>query len=509
MHRRSIRRKHSARWQELEKNETGLPGYTDTQLMKLQQKLAGYVLQAGEPGYNDDRMGFMHTYQHFPQLIIHCVCESDVVAAVKFARKRKLHVTTRSGGHSTAGYSVNDQIVIDTSAIAHVLVDVEAKRARVGPGTNFGTLNRMLDSYDLHVPGGGCETVCVAGYMQGGGFGFTSRLFGMNCDLVHSVRVVTAEGKILYANETENSDLYWAVRGGTGNQFGVLVEIEYNLVPLKKLTGFGLRFGMKDEAEIQTVCRVLEDLQKKYTKDGPPKLGLQVLMVYVPTAKKPKAQKPCLLVRGVYDGTKAECQAAIGPLLDHVRNRKTQVEIFKRDRYLKLNEVLLQTANPPGLDLPNVSMNTKPLVDSRIVAENHTSERWREVVDVLLSAPDKTCFVALELYGGAINEMPGDATAFVHRDASLNLFAWAFWTFEAHRDNSVRWLDKFAGIAQAMGNGRRYQNYPRRGDSGYLEQYFGDNLERLVKAKQTFDPHNLFAFEQSIPSVMPPVSKDP
>ncbi len=478
--------------------ETGLPSYTDAALGRLSAEFAGTVTLAGTPGYNDTRMGFMHTYQNFPQIIASCVCESDVVAALRFARASRLKVVARSGGHSTAGYSVNDQMVIDTSGIAHVLIDRQARRVRVGAGTNFRKLNLMLDAASLHLPGGGCETVCVAGYMQGGGYGFTSRLFGMNCDLVDAVTLVLADGRVVRARPGHHEDLYWAVRGGTGNQFGVLVEVEYRLSHLDHLFGFGLRFPLTCSTEIDVACRVLADLQAGYSDDGPPRIGLQALLMNLPTADKPTGQVPGLMIRGLYDGTEAEAKAALGTLLAHVTDAERQVEIWRRGRYLELNEILLQTAHPPGIDMPSVSMNTRPLVDSRIVTTHHGPERWRDIVCHFLQAPDKTSFIALELYGGAINEVRPDATAFVHRDASLDLFAWSFWTFENNRTQAIAWLDEFGRIAGNMGNGHRYQNYPRRGNPDFREQYFGENLDRLVAIKRQYDRHNLFAYEQGL-----------
>jgi FAD/FMN-containing dehydrogenase len=478
--------------------ETGLLLYSDAELADLLDGLAGSVQQPGLPGYNDARMGFMHTAQHFPQLIVNCVCTTDVVAALAFARRTGLKVTARSGGHSTAGYSVNDQIVVDVSGISYVLVDREARRARVGAGTNFRKLNLVLDAVGLHVPGGGCESVCVAGYMQGGGYGFTSRLFGMNCDLVEAVTLVLADGRVVRAHAGENEDLFWAVRGGTGNQFGVLVEIEYRLVELGDLFGFGLRFPLDGAAGRAGASRVLADLQSGYTLTGPERMGMQALLINLPDASSASAQHPNLILRGLYNGSEAEAKAALGPLLEHVHHGGGSVEIWTRGRYCHLNEILLQSVEPPGIDLPSVSMNTKPLVDSRIVADLHGPERWCEVIDHFLASPDRTSFIALELYGGAINARAPDETAFVHRRASLDLFAWAFWTFEANAHRSIAWLDRFAAIAGAMGNGRRYQNYPRRGYPDFRQEYFGENLDRLMAVKRRSDPHNLFAFEEGL-----------
>jgi FAD/FMN-containing dehydrogenase len=480
------------------RTETGLQSYSDAAMAKFSAAFAGSITVAGAPGYNDARMGFMHPYQEFPQLIAFCTCESDVVAALAFARASGLKVVARSGGHSTAGFSVNDQMVVDTSRISHVLIDRPALRARVGAGTNFRKLNLMLDAAGLHVPGGGCETVCVAGYMQGGGYGFTSRLFGMNCDLVEAVTMVLADGSVVRASADRHAELFWAVRGGTGNQFGILTEIEYRLVPLETLFAFGLRFPLSGKAQIATAARVLADIQAHYCADGVPGIGLQAMLMNLPTAEKPAGQIPCLSLRGVCDGTMAQARAALGPILAHVTDEAAQVEIWRSGRYLHVNEILLQTANPPGNDMPAVSMNTKPLVDSRILSIRHGPERWEELIAHFLAAPDKTSFVAMECYGGAINEVAPDAMAFVHRRDSLNLFAWSFWTFDRNAGAASDWLEGFGRIAGAMGNGRRYQNYPRRGNPDFRAAYFGQNLDRLVAVKLACDPKNLFAYEQGL-----------
>ncbi|MGJ8605114.1 MAG: FAD-binding oxidoreductase [Marivita sp.] len=499
---RSHHHGHEARWKTFKEKETGLPSYKSDDLAKLQQKLSGRVQLAGAPGYNDDRMIFMHTYQQYPQVIVYCECDTDVVAALKFARKSKLQVTARSGGHCTAGYSVNDQVVIDTSGLNHVGVDPDTATVRCGPGVTFRKLNRMLEYHKLHLPGGGCETVNVAGYMMGGGYGFTSRLFGMNCDRVIGVRIALADGTIVTANADQNEDLFWAVRGGTGNQFGVLLEVLYTPVPLdRKFFGFGLRWNMRHahQADIDRVCRVLELLQAEYSNTGPPKMGHQALMMYLPDADHPDGQIPCLSLRGLYDGTRQEAQAALGPLLATLEDPKADVEIWTdKHHYTRLNEMLLQTVTPPGLDMPNVSMNTKPLVEGWLINDHHSATRWHDVVDHFLNAPDKTCFVAVEFYGGKIAEPKPTDMAFVHRDPSVDMFSWAFWTFDSHKQASVDWLDGLGEIASGMGSGRRYQNYPRRGTKDFLTAYFGQNLPRLQAIKAKVDPHNMFWFEQSI-----------
>jgi FAD/FMN-containing dehydrogenase len=304
---------------------------------------------------------------------------------------------------------------------------------------------------------------------------------------------------VLRASAEVERDLYWAVRGGTGNQFGVLVEIEYDLHELDTLFGFGLNWRLETAAEVETAARVLATYQAEFTKGASPEaMGLQALVMYLPTAEAPQGQVPQLLIRGVYDGTEAACRAALAPLIAPMADPDRQIEIWEEGRYLHLNEILLLTANPPGLDLPTVSMNTKPLVDGRIVHDLHGPEAWRRVLELFLRSPDKTNFLGIEAYGGAINARAPDFNAYVHRDDSVDLFAWAFWTFDAHERAARDWLAEFGEVAGAMSDGRRYQNYPLRGDHDFRRAYFGANLERLRAIKARVDPDDIFAFEQGI-----------
>ncbi|MEM7422388.1 MAG: FAD-binding oxidoreductase [Pseudomonadota bacterium] len=516
--------------------ETGLPNYTQQDLAAFGTQISGTAVPPGSAGYNDARMVFMHTYQQYPQLIVNCAVYRDVIAALDFAKKHDLKVTSRSGGHSTAGYSSNDQMLIDVSGIDHVLIDPVAKTARVGAGANFRKLNMMLDVYGLHVPGGGCETVCVAGYMMGGGYGFTSRLFGMNCDHVRAVTLVAVEGspaacegglagRIVRASETENPDLYWAVRGGTGNQFGILVEIEYDLRPVDDFWAFGLRWRI--DGNVDRISQIIAAFQEHYTNGGSPAtIGLQGLMMNIPTESgddHARDQIPQFLIRGLCSGSEQECFKALGPLLEfcdpdcldlqNLRKKFSSadpqdgtcwnVDLWHCGPYLTVNEQLLTTSTSPPQDMPTVSLNTKPLVSGRIIGDRHDAASWVPMIEHFLNAPDKTTFLAMEAYGGAVNVPAPDAMAYMHRDASMDLFTWVFWTFQDHEIPAREWLDGFEALSGRLSNGHRYQNYPKRGNAEFRREYWGANFDRLLRIKHIWDPGNLLAYEQSISPELP------
>lgn len=248
----------------------------------LERVLHGTLVLPTDPEYHNDRQVWNPAFQAFPQLIAYCEVFDDVRACLRFARENWLRVVARSGRHSTAGYSVNHSMVIDTSRLRYTVVDPVGKRALVGAGTPFSHLNATLDSYRLHVPGGACQDVCVAGFMQGGGYGFTSRQCGMNCDNVEEVTVMLHDGSLVVANRACNSDLFWAIRGGTGNNFGILLQITYRLHELYRVWGFHV------EWPLERAAAGLAELQKRYMKTG-----VSLSIRCRPRAYRPRWFRPC------------------------------------------------------------------------------------------------------------------------------------------------------------------------------------------------------------------------
>ena len=292
--------------------------------------MVGRIVLPQDATYSTDRQAFMCAFQHYPQIIVFCVAFSDVLACIEFAKKVGLHVVCRAGGHSTAGYSVCDEMVLDLSGIHYVRVDEAKQTAAVGGGANFGELNAELDLFGLHVPGGGCETVCVGGYMQGGGYGFTSLLFGMNCDNVIGVQVALADGRIVNANANVHQDLFWAIRGGTGNNFGVVLEIEYRLHKVGKLWGFGFKWPIGTDEEADAASRALAVWQEHFTGAAVPSdLGNQALLVYTKPTPGAEKEGPYFVIRGIFNGTEKACRDALEPFKS-ARGRRSASWTFGR-----------------------------------------------------------------------------------------------------------------------------------------------------------------------------------
>lgn len=279
--------------------------FSATEVRALQGRLQGDAVLPSDGLYAADRQLSNFAFQSFPLLIVYCKVFQDVWECLQFAVRHSLWITTRSGGHSTAGFSLNDGMVIDTSRLNGVYVDTARKVAVVGPGSNWGHVNATLADYGLHMPTGGCGDVCVAGYMQGGGYGFTSRKFGMNCDNVVDMLVMLADGRIVRANEDSNADLFWALRGGTGNNFGILLQVTSKLHDMPRLWGFTLTWSL-DQAPA-----ALAAWQAGFMSSGaPPELGYMGVL-----ACTGKDLTPQLTMCGLYWGRREDGMKVIQPLM--------------------------------------------------------------------------------------------------------------------------------------------------------------------------------------------------
>ena len=474
---------------------SGHLNFTADQVNQLKKKLVGQVTLPQDPSYQINRTSFMNAFQHFPQIIVYCQGFADVVHSIRFAHEAGLKPVCRAGGHSTAGYSVNDEMVIDVSAINYVRVDPDARVAWVGSGANFAQVNATLALYELHVPGGGCDTVCVAGYMQGGGYGLTSLMFGMNCDQVQGFQMALADGRIVKASSEENPDLFWAVRGGTGNNFGVLLEIEYRLQKLGSLWGFGFRWPLETARQVAVATKAFHCWQVNFTgEEAPQNVGQEGMLAYTKGADD-KALAPYFMVRGVFNGSEAACRKVLEKLFSVAPDGKQYRDIWRRGSYLELNQFLFNYPTELPADVP---AQARSLAKSHIVERHLTLEECAAMIGFYRTSRNQDNCIGFEPYGGAINALAPDANAFVHRTASMDVFLFSFWLQEASRGLAEGYVGEFDRVLQPLSNGHSYQNYPNRQIEDFGNVYFGTNLPRLLQVKQAYDPDNFFQFPQGL-----------
>lgn len=451
--------------------------FTSDDLARLQTRLVGTAVTKSSEDYDKDRQVSSPVFQKFPVIIVYCQVFEDVWYSLEFAHAHDLRVVCRCGGHNTAGFSVaTDAMVIDTSPMSYVAVDPSNRIATVGSGTQLGALNSTLDFYQMHTPGGACRDVGTAGHMMGGGYGWTCREFGMHCDNVVEVLVMLADGRIVRANETLNPDLFWGIRGGTGNNFGVLLESKYRLHDLWQVWGFGLSWPLEGAAPI------LLALQQDFMLNAAPReLGFQVPWLT-------HGGEKMLLMRGVYHGPADEGRKLLEPLMKFPGATR---EIDQVGKYLEINDLLVE-------GLPDVPPHATEDKASGYVAKELDKEDWELLIEA--AQKDETGFACgnFEVYGGTINDLPKDSNAFIHRDVYFNWFQDVFWVDDEQKPEAEKFLKEMVDAWTPHFNGHANQDYPHVSQPDYRWPYFGDAFNTLLWVKQKYDPHDFFHFEQSI-----------
>lgn len=485
-HRKSDRRIAKARriahWRERSANHTPDPSskLSWTALADLETSLAGRVVLPGDPDYNEARQESNPAFQSYPQVIVYCASERDVLLCLAFARTTGLWVAVRCGGHSTAGYSVNDGMVIDLSELHSVVLDEANATVHVGAGTDFDRFNAAMDGTGWHVPTGACGSVCVGGFVQGGGYGYTSRAFGIQCDKAANFRIALADGRIVNANDRENPDLFWALRGGTGGNFGIVLQVSYRMVRLDQVWAFAVSWDAAHAAE------VLELMQQRFMKTGAPdQLGYMMNLGYVGGA-------PVYMVQGMYCGSRDEGLAAIAAWLEVP---SAQLLVDRMGTYPQMDIYLEDHPYSLPDNLPDGAAETKA---SGYIDRPLTRAQWQSIVDYFQTSPNGWTLAYLEPYGGAINRMPVGDTAFIHRHVDTDLVVDVFWTNDQERQQMDAWLEGFMQLLRPMMNGHVYQNYPDARLADFRHAYFGLAFDRLLEVKKRYDPDNFFHYQQSI-----------
>src|SRR4051794_1654858 len=214
-------------------SQTITPVLGEATVQELREAVRGELVRPDDNGYAEACRIWNGAHDgRSPAVVVRCAGAADVIAAVGFARSNDLTIAVRGGGHSIAGFSTCDGgIVIDLSPMSGVRVDAAARRAVVGGGAVWADVDHETQAHALATTGGLVSTTGVGGFTLGGGIGWTMRKFGLACDNLRSADVVTADGRLVHASETENADLFWGLRGGGGN-FGIVTQFEFDLHPL-------------------------------------------------------------------------------------------------------------------------------------------------------------------------------------------------------------------------------------------------------------------------------------
>ena len=447
----------------------------------LREGLAGDLIVPGDRGYDEARAIFNAMHDKRPALIARCTSADDVAAAVNFARDSGLAIAVRSGGHSVAGMSICDEgILIDLAGLKRIEVDREQRVARAGGGVLWGEFDAATQEHGLHTPGGRVTTTGVGGFTTGGGYGWTSSKHGLTCDNLISAEVVLADGSVVIASESENEDLFWGIRGGSGN-FGIVTEFTYRLHPLGPLVLAGLALWPVDRAE--EVLRGWRD----YVDAAPDELSTaSVVLTAPPEEFVPDHLKgqTALGLAALYVGDPEEGASVIQPLKD----LGPEVDLIEPMPYTAFQAILDPSA-PKGYRNYWRGEYLKELSDEAIGT-------FVKQAPGLTAAGIPFSQMVIFRIGQRVAAIPDDAMAFSHRDADYLLHPISVWEAEADDERVIAANRDFCDAMRPFSTGGAYLNF--MSDDRVRDAHGEAKYERLVALKDRYDPANLFCLNPNI-----------
>ncbi|MGA7669332.1 MAG: FAD-binding oxidoreductase, partial [Nitrolancea sp.] len=448
-----------------------------TEIRELEESVQGQVLRLGHPDYGDARHVWNGMIDKHPALIIRCVGTADVVATVNFAREHNLLLAVRGAGHNVAGHAVCDGgIVIDLSRMKGMLVEPSKRSVRAQSGVTWGDLDRETQIHGLVTPGGEVSTTGIAGYTLSGGMGSLQRKWGLACDNLLSVEIVTADGSVLGASPTENADLFWAVRGGGGN-FGVVTWFEYQLHPLgPEVYSAATVYSLDDGPAVLNAWRdYLDHASNEVTSEA-----LFWSMPPLPDLPAEMYGMSIVIIAGLYAGSADAGERALKPLREL---GVPIVDMSGRSTYVE-SQCAFDEFFPPGRNYYWKSSFLDELDDDLI----------EMICDLAADRPSPESLFALRNLGGAVSQAPESSTAFGNRGARFNLSLDTAWDESSRNEQMVAWTRRTWTALRQRSNGGVYLNFAGLGEEGedLARAGFGRNLDRLKTIKRRDDPVNLY-----------------
>lgn len=448
---------------------------------ELAAAFRGEVIRPGDPSYEQERRVWNGAIDRRPAIIARCAGVADVIAAVKVARRGGLTVAVRGGGHSFPGYSVcDDGMVIDLSLMKGIRVDPDARTARAQAGVLLGELDRETQAFGLAVPAGIVTHTGLAGLTLGGGIGWLMRKYGLTIDQLLSVDVVTADGDFVKASEQENADLFWGVRGGSGN-FGIVTEFEFRLNPVGPVVLAGpILWAMEESPQVLRFYR-------EWIKEVPDELTTIIVHRRAPPFPFIPAElhgRHVVMVVCCYAGPHDEGERVIAPMR---KFGSPLLDLCERKPFV-MHQAMFDASLPHGRWYYFRACDVAELSDDVIDITAEHALRMKSPLNA---------FPIFQL-GGAVARVPEDATAFNGRSAghtfNVNATTETSEGFEEEREWSRALWSALSPYHTSV-----YANFLMdEGEDRILQAYGPEKYARLKALKGKYDPDNFFRLNQNI-----------
>ena len=445
---------------------------TDAQVATLRTGLRGQVILPDDPQYDEARRVFNAMIDRRPALIVRCTGAADVMACVRFGRERELPVSVRSGGHGVAGLAMcDDGLVIDLSQMKTMRIDPRRRVARCDPGLTLAEFDREAEAFGLATTMGSISMTGITGLTLGGGLGWLMGKHGLACDNLISADVVTADGQLLTASAEENADLFWALRGGSGN-FGVVTSLEFRLYEQGPVFAGLVAHAMTD-------CEAALGFLRDFEASAPDELGLMGAVLTLPDGLTITG------LAGCYSGDLKQGERVLEPLRSF---GKPLVDQFQVMPYTAFQKVMDWWAEPRKQHYWRSGfLKEMPSRTLGVLAKYGTKK------------PLKRSGFGLEFLRGKASRVPPDATAFAHRKAKYNFLLLGSWDAASENAIGMKWVNEFwEEMRPSIGDGT-YVNYLGADESAErVKGAYGANYARLQAVKSKYDPENFFRINQNI-----------
>ena len=462
----------------------------EAKIKAFEHSLHGRLIRPGDVDYDEARAVWNGMIDRYPALIVRCARVDDVIASVNFARENNIRVAVRGGGHNVAGHgTLDDGLVIDLSPLKNIEVDPEARTVRAGGGVTIGELDAETQKYGLAAPMGVVSPTGIAGLTLGGGFGWLRNKYGLSSDNLIGAEVVTADGRVVKASETENADLLWGLRGGGGN-FGIVTAFEYRLHPVgpEVMFTFVLHDGRGDNMK-----KALQ-FGRDFVATAPDEISTIFATGVVPPGAEIFPEEihglPFVLIGGMYAGPAEEGERLMQPLRDFAEPLADFSGVMP---YLQAQQ-MFDEDYPNGMRYYWKSLNLNSLDDEVI----------ERIVKHARKQPSAHSTIDLWHIGGAVRHIDEQASAFNGRQTAFLLSPEANWEAPEDDEANLTWLREFIADMDEFSDGGRYLNFPGFQEEGdeMMKKAFGPKYRRLQELKTRYDPTNFFSLNQNIKPVV-------
>ncbi len=440
--------------------------------------LTGKIITRENRDYNESIKAWNRAINKHPLVIVYCYNEEDVINAIKWSRENLKEIRVRSGSHSYEGYSTGDDVVvIDVSNINYININEEKRYVKIGGGVRNREAYEALGKIKYPFPGGGCPTVGVPGLILGGGWGYSARYLGLASDSLLEAEIIDYKGEKLIVNENEREDLFWAIRGSGGCNFGVITSMTLKIE--KKEDMGSLIYINYPNANSDTISKVIMELQNLY-KVLDRRMNLKTA-IYNSYGKGIGVK-----LTGLFYGNSIKAKEILKPLIDISENIEVNIE-YKS--ILECNR-RIQDGHPDY---------EKYKSTGRFINRDLTNEEIKKIIKIISNPSKGFNYTAISLYGagGAISDVDKSSTAYYYRDANFIVGIQSVWEDDIYAEVNKEWVKENFSIIKNITNGS-FVNFPLDELDNFEKEYYGENISKLREIKSKYDPLNVFNYPQAI-----------